>query len=61
MRWTWDPGKSHANLRKHRLRFETAELEFDDPLALVVPDPYPFEDRWRTIGVVGNRLLKEGI
>ncbi len=57
LRWTWDAAKEAANLRKHRLGFETAELVFDDPLALAVPDPYPFKDRWKTIGVVGNRFL----
>ena len=57
MRWTWDPAKNDANRRKHRLSFETAILVFDDPLALLVPDPYPFEDRWQTIGVVGGRFL----
>ncbi len=57
MEWTWDQAKNDANLRKHRLSFEAALLVFDDPLAYSVPDPYPFEDRWRTIGVVGNRFL----
>ena len=57
MEWTWDPTKNDANLRKHRLSFETALLVFDDPLALSVPDPHPFEDRWMTVGVVGNRFL----
>ena len=57
MEWTWDPTKNDANLRKPQLSFETALLVFDDPLALSVPDPHPFEDRWRTVGVVGDRYL----
>ena len=57
MPWTWDPDKNNANLRKHKLSFETAVLVFDDPSALSVPDPYLLQDRWRTIGVVGNRFL----
>ena len=57
MEWTWDPAKNDANRRKHRLSFETAVLVFDDPLARPVPDPHPFEDRWKTVGVVGNRFL----
>ena len=57
MSWTWDPEKSEANLRKHRLSFDTAALVFDDPIALSVLDPYPDEERWQTIGVVGNRYL----
>ena len=32
------------------MSFEIAELVFDDPLALTLPDPYPEEERWRTIG-----------
>ncbi|MYD16817.1 MAG: BrnT family toxin [Chloroflexi bacterium] len=57
MPWSWDPPKSEANLRKHGVSFGTAELVFDDPLSLSLPDPYPAEERWRTIGVVGNRYL----
>ena len=57
MDWTWDPAKNAANLRKHKVSFDAAVLVFDDPLALVRPDPYPFELRWRSIGVVGNRFL----
>jgi uncharacterized protein len=30
--------------------FEIAELVFDDPLAVTLPDPYRDEERWRTIG-----------
>jgi uncharacterized DUF497 family protein len=36
------------------LSFETAQLVFDDPLAVSVPDPYPDEERWRTIGVISR-------
>ena len=57
MSWIWDPDKNKANLGKHRLSFETAVSVFDDPLALSVPDPYPLEERWRTIGVVGGRFV----
>ena len=57
MTWTWDPVKNDANVRKYRLSFETAELVFDDPLALSVPDSYFYEDRWITVGVIGNRFI----
>jgi uncharacterized DUF497 family protein len=30
--------------------FEIAALVFDDALAITLPDPYPDEERWRTIG-----------
>ena len=54
MRWTWDPDKSRSNRRKHQLSFETAQFVFDDALAVSRPDPYPREERWQTIGVIGS-------
>jgi len=50
MRWTWDPAKAKANFEKHRVSFELAERALDDPLCISVPDPYPHEERWRTLG-----------
>lgn len=50
MRWTWDPEKAKTNLDKHGVSFELAERVFGDPFQLNVPDPYPHEERWRTIG-----------
>ncbi len=55
--WEWDPAKDATNRRIHDLRFETAALVFDDPLAATVEDPYPYEQRWRTIGMVGTVVL----
>lgn len=31
MRFEWDEAKNQRNLLKHRVRFETAALVFDDP------------------------------
>ena len=50
MRWTWDPEMARANFEKHKVSFELAERALADPLCLTVPDPYPNEDRWRTLG-----------
>jgi uncharacterized DUF497 family protein len=50
VRWTWDPEKAKKNLEKHKVSFELAELAVGDPLCLSVPDPYPHEERWRTLG-----------
>jgi uncharacterized protein len=50
LRWIWDPEKDRINRRDHKVSFEIAELVFDDPLAITLPDPYPGEERWRTIG-----------
>ena len=53
MRWIWDEEKDRANRRDHRVSFETARLVFEDPLAITVPDPFPDEERWRTVGSPG--------
>jgi uncharacterized DUF497 family protein len=50
LRWIWDEEKNRANRRDHKVSFETAQLVFDDPLAITVPDPFPGEERWRTVG-----------
>ena len=57
MIWTWDPNKNQTNKRDHGLSFETAEREFDDPLALTRPDPHPDGDRLRTVGVIGQMTV----
>ncbi|TWB21291.1 hypothetical protein FBZ89_105163 [Nitrospirillum amazonense] len=49
MRWTWDPRKAEANLRKHKVGFDLAALALDDPYALTMEDPYPDEERWDTV------------
>jgi uncharacterized DUF497 family protein len=38
MRFEYDPAKSAANLRKHRVSFADAEGVLQDPLALTVED-----------------------
>ena len=57
LNWTWDPDKDRINRDKHRISFETAQLVFDDPLALMRPDPYPYESRWQTVGTVNAVTL----
>lgn len=51
LRWTWDPAKAATNLKKHGVSFDLASRVFGDPYALTLPDPYPHEDRWRTVGM----------
>jgi len=50
LRWIWDEQKNRINRRDHGVSFETAQLVFNDPLAITLPDPFPREERWRTIG-----------
>ena len=57
MSWTWDESKNDANKRKHKISFEDAQHVFDDPLSLRYDDPYPNEERFRTIGTVEGRLV----
>ncbi len=57
MRWTWDQVKNEANLRSHRLSFEAAVFVFDDPMSATREDPYSYEQRWRTIGMVGTQVV----
>lgn len=55
VRWTWNENKNRINRRKHGLSFETATLVFGDPLMAQLPNPD--EDRWLTIGAIGNLVV----
>jgi uncharacterized DUF497 family protein len=50
LRWTWDPEKAKKNLEKHKVSFALAERALGDPSCISVLDPYPNEERWRTLG-----------
>ncbi len=53
MNWLWDDAKDKANFSKHGLSFATAQLIFDDPLALSRVDEFSDEERWQTVGRIG--------
>jgi uncharacterized protein len=57
MEFEWDAIKAERNWRDHGVAFEDAANVFDDNLALLEDDPYPYEYRQRAIGMVGNDLL----
>ncbi len=57
VRWTWDENKNRSNVRKHGLGFETAALVFANPLMVQRPDPHSEEERWLTMGLVGNVVI----
>ena len=57
MRWIWDDNKNRINKQKHGIGFETASLVFDDRMAVSIPDPDADEERWRTIGMIGNVVV----
>ena len=53
MRLDWDAGKATSNRRKHGAAFDEAITAFDDPYALLAPDPIhstPREQRTWLIG-----------
>lgn len=54
--WRWDADKDEANRRRHGFSLGVAEVVFDDPLATTIADPYPFEERWRTVGTLEGIL-----
>ena len=47
MRFTWDPRKAAANVRKHGVSFDEASTAFADPLSITVPDPDHSDDETR--------------
>lgn len=57
MKWVWDTEKSRSNRQKHGLSFETAQYAFSDPLAVTRLDSYSEEERWQTIGLVGQVVI----
>ncbi|MFZ5709748.1 MAG: BrnT family toxin [Pseudomonadota bacterium] len=52
----WDADKSLANLEKHGIDFETAKVLWDDPHALTGPGKKNLEERFMTVGRLGNKL-----
>jgi uncharacterized protein len=50
----WDDAKDRENRRKHGLSLSTAQLVFDDPLAMSRLDDESAEERWQTVGRIGE-------
>ena len=59
MRFDWDSKKAAVNLKKHGVSFELAMTVFDDPNALIAPDPKHSltEDREWIIGESDSGIL----
>ncbi len=51
-KFCWDKDKNAKNQAKHGLNFPLASYVFDDDRAIHDDDPYPFEQRFRTIGMI---------
>lgn len=50
MGYQWDPNKARINERKHGIKFADAVAVFEDDRAITIPDDYPDEERFVTIG-----------
>jgi uncharacterized DUF497 family protein len=59
LRFTWDPKKAAANLRKHRVGFPEAATAFADPHSVTIPDPDHSisEERFVLLGQSDRRRL----
>ena len=57
MSWAWDDDKNHDNIRKHGIRFESAQHVLEDPLQATEDDPNEQEQRFRTTGMLGNMVI----
>ena len=55
LRFSWDPRKAAANVRKHGVSFDEASTAFADPLSITVPDPDHSDDDTRFL-LVGQSL-----
>ena len=49
----WTDEKNRTNKVDHGVSFQTAQLVFNNPLALTRHDPHPNGDRWQTVGRIG--------
>ena len=47
MRFSWDPRKASANVKKHGVSFVEASTAFADPLSITIPDPEHSTDESR--------------
>ncbi len=57
MALTWDEVKNRANRQKHKINFHDAIRVFEDGYRQGRPDPYLYEERFRTYGLVNNVLI----
>ena len=58
MKFEWDMAKNQANIRKHGVRFETAQRIFEGPVLTWLDDRKDYgEDRYISIGKVESVAL----
>ena len=49
--------QKRSELQAHSLSFEVAVFVFDDLMSATREDLYPYEQRWRTMGMVGTQVV----
>ena len=54
MRFDWDEAKNLANQKKHGVGFKEAITAFDDPFALIAPDPKHSTDKEKREWLIGE-------
>lgn len=54
MRFDWNSAKDLANQKKHGVTFERAITAFDDPFALIAPDPKHSTEREAREWLIGK-------
>jgi len=51
VQFEWDSKKAISNLKKHGINFADAVIVLEDEMAITIPDDYPYEERFITIGM----------
>jgi hypothetical protein len=47
----WDAEKAETNWQKHRISFGQAMEVFSDTRAVIIDNPFPFEERYSALGM----------
>ena len=57
LEFEWDDKKNLGNIKKHKISFETARLVFNDPMRIERVQYVNGEERYETIGRVGDVIV----
>ncbi len=57
MKFEWDPAKAKANIARHGVSFEAAQVVLADLQAFERLDDSTEEERWRLLGRAGSDIL----
>jgi hypothetical protein len=51
MEFEWDSNKAISNFKKHGIDFADAVIVLEDERAITIPDDYPDEERFISVGM----------